>query len=277
MTATIFDGKGFAKSLEAALKQRVTALKRPPMCTAFYGSTVPEVVSYVKSKVNRAQNAGIVLNLVDVAALSPETFLQQLASAGQDAGVDAIVVEQPLPFPVEKDALFSRIPAEKDADGFHPANLGRLFAGQPLIAPATPTAVLRILDAAGVALKGKETVVIGRSLVVGRPLVALLIARDATVTVCHTKTQDLGGHTRRADLLIAAAGKAAMVTADMVRPGAIVIDVGVNYVDGKMVGDVQFETVKEVASFLTPVPGGVGPVTAVALLENIVTLAERRA
>ncbi|MGH8103178.1 MAG: bifunctional 5,10-methylenetetrahydrofolate dehydrogenase/5,10-methenyltetrahydrofolate cyclohydrolase [bacterium] len=277
MSAEIFDGKAFAKNLEAALKERVARLRRPPVAAVFYGSNVSEVASYVKSKSNRAQAASVSLRLMDVATMPPDLFLAHLEQAGRDPEVDAVVVELPLPFKIERDALFSRIPPEKDADGFHPANLGRLFAGEPLIAPATPVAVIRILDAAGIALKGKDTVVIGRSLVVGRPLVALLILRDATVTVCHTKTQDLAGHAKRAEILVAAAGKPGIVTTNMVRPGAVVIDVGVNYVNGKMTGDVEFDRVKEIASFITPVPGGVGPVTTIALLENIVAIAERRA
>ncbi len=271
----VIDGKEIASRIESGLKERLRSLAAPPSAAVFYSSSIPEVISYVKSKAKRAERLGISLHLLDMASMDREIFLETLSRVSSSPEYDAVMVERPLPFQVEEEAIFSRIPREKDADGLHPGNLGRLFAGKPCVVPATPAAVLRILDESGIEIRGKEAVVIGRSLVVGRPLALLFLHRDATVTLCHTKTANLAHHCIRADILVAAAGKAGLVTGEMVKPGAVVVDVGTNYVQGQLVGDVDFPSVSPLTSFISPVPGGVGPVTSILILENIVALAER--
>ncbi|MFN8636660.1 MAG: bifunctional 5,10-methylenetetrahydrofolate dehydrogenase/5,10-methenyltetrahydrofolate cyclohydrolase [Chloroflexota bacterium] len=206
---------------------------------------------------------------VDQAAL--DTLLTELAA---DTSVHAILMTQPLPTPLDLARALEHLPATKDVEGVHPVNAGTLAQGRPSVVPSTPLAGMEILKHAGVRLTGAHAVVVGRSPIVGRPLIQLLLSEHATVTVCHTRTADLGAVTRQADVLLLAAGRAGLVNGAMVKPGAIVIDFGINVVDDKLVGDADYESVNEVASAITPVPGGVGPVTTAVLARNLIELAE---
>ena len=206
----------------------------------------------------------------DQAALA--ALLNELAA---DAGVTGVLLTQPLPTPLRLDLAVRHLPPEKDVEGAHPIHVGALAQGQWGIVPSTPLAGMEILKAAGTSLRGKHAVIVGRSQIVGRPLIQLLLAEHATVSVCHTRTPDLGAMTHQGDVLLLAAGRANLVTGDMVKPGATVIDFGINEVDGKLIGDADFASVSEVAGAITPVPGGVGPVTNAVLARNLVELAER--
>lgn len=192
-----------------------------------------------------------------------------------DASIHGILVQLPLPQGLDEAAALARILPEKDVDGFHLLNAGRLFTGQQGVVACTPKGAMEMLHRTGIDLSGKEAVVVGRSNIVGKPMAMLLLQENATVTICHSRTANLAEHTRRADVLVAAVGKPRFITADMVKPGAVVIDVGINRVDGKVVGDVEFDAVREVASWITPVPGGVGRMTITMLLANTIEAAER--
>src|SRR5207247_5518753 len=192
-----------------------------------------------------------------------------------DAG-DGILMQLPLPRQIEAKKVIDAIDPAKDVDGFHPMNVGLLHLGRPVLVPCTPSGVMRLIDSTGVPVEGKRAVVIGRSDIVGKPVAALLLQRNATVTVCHSRTRDLAAVAREAEILVAAVGKARFVTTEMIRPGAVVIDVGINRIDGKLAGDVDFDAVREVAGWITPVPGGVGPMTIAVLMNNTVRAARRR-
>src|SRR5205807_2416641 len=209
--------------------------------------------------------------------LTQRELIDLLRSLNADPAVHGILLQLPLPKGLDEDAAIAAIAPEKDADGLHPTNLGRLLAGEPSVVPCTPAGCLEILDHYGARLEGAEAVVVGRSRLVGKPLAQLLLARHATVTMCHTRTRDLAFHTRRADILCVAAGRPRMITGDMVKPGAWVIDVGVNRLDnGRLAGDVDFDTVAAHAAAVTPVPGGVGPMTVAMLMRNTLFAAERQ-
>ena len=203
--------------------------------------------------------------------------LDKIADLNADEKIHGILVQLPLPKHFDSDAVLDAIAAEKDVDGFRAENVGALMQGQPCFIPCTPYGAMKFFEDAGISLKGKEAVVVGRSNIVGKPMAMLLMHAGATVTVCHSQTRDLKGHCLRADILVAAIGKPRMITGDMIKPGAVVIDVGINRLpDGKLCGDVDFEAAKEVASFITPVPGGVGPMTITMLLANTLESAERK-
>ncbi|MCL2021878.1 MAG: bifunctional methylenetetrahydrofolate dehydrogenase/methenyltetrahydrofolate cyclohydrolase FolD [Betaproteobacteria bacterium] len=284
MTAAILDGKALAEELRAAFKARVAMLaaqgQRPGLAVILAGED-PASEIYVRNKVNACEAAGIfsqkITYPVDVA---PATVLLKIAELNADPRIHGILVQLPLPQQFDAKTILEAIAPEKDVDGFHAANVGALAQGIPAFIPCTPYGVMKMLAALDVSLAGKEAVIIGRSNIVGKPLALLLINAGATVTVCNSKTRDLAQHTRRADILIAALGKPRFVTADMVKPGAVVIDVGINRLPleegGKLCGDVDFEAVKEIASLITPVPGGVGPMTIAMLLANTIESAERK-
>ena len=203
----------------------------------------------------------------------PETtseaeLLALVEALNRDDNVHGILVQLPLPSQIDSEKVLRAILPEKDVDGFHPTNMGQLVIGSSLLVPCTPLGVITLLDRYGIGIEGKHAVVLGRSNIVGKPVSLLLLARNATVTICHSRTRDLESVTRQADILIAAVGRANFVTGDMVKDGAVVIDVGINRVDGKLVGDVDFDAVEKKASFITPVPGGVGPMTIAMLMEN---------
>ncbi len=278
MAARILDGKALAASIRADLKQKVAALVqrgvRPGLAVILAGDDAASRV-YVRNKVLASEQTGVRSELCEFpASVAESELLDRVAALNADAAVHGILVQLPLPKQVDAPRILQAVSPAKDVDGFHAANLGALLAGNPAVVPCTPAGVMRLLEHAGVPLAGRQAVVIGRSSIVGKPLALLLLQRDATVTICHSKTKNIESITRQADILVAAVGKAKLVGRAMVKPGACVIDVGVNRLaDGSLAGDVDFDAVKGVAGWITPVPGGVGPMTIAMLLENCVRAA----
>lgn len=278
MSAKRLDGKALADGRRDDLARRaadVTARGGSVPCLSVVRSVSDEAAgAYFGAKQRLGKRLGV--RVVEARVEKPTT--QRLVAAvrelARDPSVHGIMVETPVPTGVDLRAAQDAIPVEKDVDGASTLSLGRLFSGQPGFVPATAAAVMALLDGHGIDLRGAHAVVVGRSLVVGRPLAQLLLARGATVTVCHSKTKQLEAHTRAADVVCVAVGKPRFLGAEAVRPGAVVVDVGTNPVDGALVGDVDFARVSEVAAWVSPVPGGVGPLTAVLLLENVVQAAE---
>jgi methylenetetrahydrofolate dehydrogenase (NADP+)/methenyltetrahydrofolate cyclohydrolase len=250
----------------------------PTLAVVLVGDDPPSKI-YVGNKKKAAESVGIASrDHVHPGGLERAALLDLLGRLNADPAVHGILLQLPLPKGLDEDEAVSTIAPDKDVDGLHPSNLGRLLAGAPSVVPCTPAGCLEILDHYGAPLVGAEAVVIGRSRLVGKPLAQLLLARHATVTMCHTRTRDLAAHVRRADVVCVAAGRAGVVTGDMVKPGAWVVDVGINRLDtGKVVGDVDFASVSRVAHAVTPVPGGVGPMTIAMLMRNTLRAAERRA
>jgi methylenetetrahydrofolate dehydrogenase (NADP+) / methenyltetrahydrofolate cyclohydrolase len=275
------DGKVVAQKVLDEVRAGVARLKDrsgvvPTLAVVLVGDFAPSKV-YVANKKRAADTVGIASeDHIHPEGLDRAALLALLRRLNADPKVHAILLQLPLPAGLDEDEAIAAIAPEKDADGLHPTNLGRLLAGTPGVVPCTPAGCLEILDHYGCDLKGAEAVVIGRSRLVGKPLTQLLLARHATVTTCHTRTRDLAEHTRRADVLCVAAGRPRTVTGDMVKAGAWVIDVGINRLEtGKLVGDVDFESVAARARAVTPVPGGVGPMTIAMLLRNTLRAAER--
>lgn len=279
MAARIIDGKTLAAQVKARVRDGVEDCKRqgvePCLAVLLVGDD-PASAVYVRGKARDCEECGI-RSLVErlPANTTQEALLVRLAQLAADDSVHGILVQLPLPAGLDEAAALARIAPEKDVDGFHVVNAGKLFTGQKGVVACTPKGAMEMIRRTGIDLSGKEAVVVGRSNIVGKPMAMLLLQQNATVTMCHSRTQHLAEHTRRADVLVAAVGKPRFITADMVKPGAIVIDVGINRVDGKVVGDVDFDAVKEVASWITPVPGGVGRMTITMLLENTIEAAER--
>jgi methylenetetrahydrofolate dehydrogenase (NADP+) / methenyltetrahydrofolate cyclohydrolase len=276
------DGKIVAQKVLDEVRAGVARLKDrsgvvPTLAVVLVGDFAPSKV-YVANKKRAADTVGIASeDHIHPEGLDRAALLALLRRLNADPKVHAILLQLPLPAGLDEDEAIAAIAPEKDADGLHPTNLGRLLAGAPGVVPCTPAGCLEILDHYGCDLKGAEAVVIGRSRLVGKPLAQLLLARHATVTMCHTRTSDLAAHTRRADVLCVAAGRPRTVTGDMVKAGAWVIDVGINRLEtGKLVGDVDFESVAARARAVTPVPGGVGPMTIAMLLRNTLRAAERQ-
>lgn len=279
MAAQLLDGKTMSNELREKLALRVDNLKArgvtPGLAVILVGED-PASQIYVKNKGLGCAQVG----MHSVTIRLPETTTQQeletqIDQLNGDASIHGILVQLPLPAGLDEAAALARIAPEKDVDGFHVVNAGKLFTGQKGVVACTPKGAMEMIRRTGIDMSGKEAVVVGRSNIVGKPMAMLLLQQNATVTMCHSRTQHLAEHTRRADVLVAAVGKPRFITADMVKPGAIVIDVGINRVDGKVVGDVDFDAVKEVASWITPVPGGVGRMTITMLLENTIEAAER--
>ncbi len=282
MTAHLIDGVALSRQLRADLAQRVFTLtasgQRPGLAVLLVGDD-PASQVYVRNKVKACAEAGI-HSLLErhPASLSQAELLARIAALNADPSIHGILVQLPLPPQIDAQRVIEAISPAKDVDGFHVASAGALLVGQPGFWPCTPYGCLKMLEHIGCDLRGKHAVVIGRSNIVGKPMALLLLQRDATVTLCHSRTPDLKTHTRQADVIVAAVGKAGLLTADMVKPGAVVLDVGMNRdAAGKLCGDVDFAGVKEVAGYLTPVPGGVGPMTITMLLSNTVQAAERAA
>ena len=273
MAAQILDGKSAAASIRASLKQRVSALVqggvRPGLAVILAGED-PASRVYVRNKVRACEETGVRSQLHEYGAdVSEAALLALVDKLNAERTVHGILIQLPLPAHIDAERVLQAVSAAKDVDGFHAENLGALLAGRPRLVPCTPAGVVRLIEQAGVALAGRRAVVIGRSNIVGKPLALLLLQRDATVTICHSKSAPLEAFTREADILVAAIGRPKLVRADMVKPGACVIDVGINRLaDGTLAGDVDFHAVKEIAGWLTPVPGGVGPMTIAMLLEN---------
>ncbi|HQR58222.1 MAG TPA: bifunctional methylenetetrahydrofolate dehydrogenase/methenyltetrahydrofolate cyclohydrolase FolD [Azonexus sp.] len=282
MTAQVIDGKALAEELRQSFKARVDALaekgQRPGLAVILVGEDAASQV-YVRNKVNACQAIGMHSEkIIYDAAVDPEIVLKKIAELNADPNIHGILVQLPLPRQFSEAAVLAAIAVVKDVDGFHAANVGALAQGNPRFIPCTPYGVMKMFEKGKVDLSGKEAVVIGRSNIVGKPMALLLINAGATVTVCNSRTRDLAGHTRRADILVVAVGKPRFVTADMVKPGAVVIDVGINRLpDGKLCGDVDFANCLQVAGQITPVPGGVGPMTITMLLANTIEAAERKA
>ena len=277
MTAVRIDGKELAAKVRAQVAEDVRAYGKPPCLATILVGDDPASHVYVGSKHKASHEAGIDSRDHRFPSDTAEdTVLELIAELNADDEVDGILVQLPLPEHMDEPTVLRAVNPAKDVDGFHPLNAGRLFIGEPFLVPATPSGVMVMLDEYGIGLKGAEAVVIGRSEIVGKPMAALLLAQHATVTICHSRTVDLASHTRRADVLVAAVGRAGIVTPDMVKPGATVIDVGVNRTEeGRLVGDVD-PAVFEVAGHMTPVPGGVGPMTIAMLLRNTLTAAQAR-
>jgi methylenetetrahydrofolate dehydrogenase (NADP+) / methenyltetrahydrofolate cyclohydrolase len=277
MTAVRIDGKELAAKVRAQVAEDVKAYGKPVCLATILVGDDPASHVYVGSKHKASHEAGIDSRDHRFPSDTAEsTILELIADLNADDEVDGILVQLPLSEHMDEPLVLRSVDPAKDVDGFHPLNAGRLFIGEPFLVPATPSGVMVMLDEHGVELKGAEAVVVGRSEIVGKPMAALLLARHATVTICHSRTADLAFHTRRADVLVAAVGRAGLVTPDMVKPGATVIDVGVNRTDdGRLVGDVD-PAVFDVAGLMTPVPGGVGPMTIAMLLRNTLTAAQAR-
>jgi methylenetetrahydrofolate dehydrogenase (NADP+) / methenyltetrahydrofolate cyclohydrolase len=280
MQTRIIDGNAIARETRTALRARVEALaaggRRPGVAVVLVGDN-PASRVYVRNKTRACEETGVLSRQLDLAADTSEaTLLSHVERLNADPQIHGILVQLPLPPHISGDRVVEAIAPGKDVDGFHPCNMGLLAAGRPRFVPCTPAGVMAILDREGIALEGKRAVVVGRSNIVGKPMALLLLQRGATVTVCHSKTPDLGEVTRAADVLVVAVGKPNLVNGGAVKSGAVVIDVGINRLPGgQLAGDVDARSVTGVASHLTPVPGGVGPMTIAMLIANTVIAAER--
>lgn len=291
MTAQLLDGRALAQRIEATLRDEVQTFaemfqRRPRLVVVLVGDLAASA-SYVKSKAAAAARVGIDAEVIPVPVTADTAELVALVQAiarDEHGPADGILVQLPLPAHVDTVAVLDAVPPDRDVDGFHPENAGLLSQGRPRFIPCTAAGVQRMLIDAGIETAGRHAVIVGRSDIVGKPLALLLAARspagtnggDATVTICHSRSGDLAAITRQADILVAAVGRPGLITADMVKPGAAVVDVGINRVAGKLVGDVDFEAVRAVAGWISPVPGGVGPLTVAVLLCNTVLAAELR-
>ena len=269
-----------SESLRKEIAERVEKLKGqgivPGLAVALAGND-PASEIYVRNKGNGCAEVGIYSRTIRLPEETTQEALENvIAELNSDPAIHGILVQLPLPGHLDEQAALAKILPEKDVDGFHLINAGHMLTGTEGVEACTPRGALYMIKSTGMDLNGKEAVVIGRSNIVGKPMAMMLLRENCTVTICHSRTRDLKAHTRRADILVAAVGRAGFVTADMVKPGAVVIDVGINRVDGKVCGDVDFEAVKEVASWITPVPGGVGKMTITMLLANTVEAAERK-
>jgi methylenetetrahydrofolate dehydrogenase (NADP+)/methenyltetrahydrofolate cyclohydrolase len=277
MAAITIDGKVLAEKVRTQVAKDVEAFGGPVCLATILVGEDPASHVYVGWKHKAAGEAGIETRDHRLAeSTSEQEVLDLLAELNTDDTVDGILVQLPLPAHMDERRVIYAIDPEKDVDGLHPLNSGRLFLGEPLHVPATPLGVMVMLSEHGIELEGKEAVVIGRSELAGKPMAMLLLAENATVTICHSRTADLAGHTRRADVLVAAVGRPGIVTPDMVKPGAAVVDIGITRTEQGLLGDVD-PAVAEVAGYLTPVPGGVGPMTIAMLLRNTLTAAQHRA
>lgn len=281
MTAQILDGKSIAAQVEGEAAAEAAALTRrygvsPALAAVLVGDD-PASAIYVRRKAEACARAGLRSETFHLpAAASEAEVLALIDDLNARADIHGILPQQPMPAQINPRTVFERIEPAKDVDGLGPANMAALLVGRPRLVPCTPAGVMVLLQHAGVDPAGKEAVVIGRSVIVGKPMALLLLQAHATVTWCHTRTRDLAAHTRRADILVAAAGRPRLVTGEMIKPGATVIDVGISRQDGKLVGDVDFASASPVAGWITPVPGGVGPMTIALLLRNTVRAAEEQ-
>ena len=287
MSAKILDGKRIAKEIQGEIKQRVAefseATGRVPVLAAVLVGDDPASQVYVRNKERACERAGIQSRLIRVdSSTTTEGLLQIIEDLNSDAEVNGILVQLPLPTGIDAQRILDSVDASKDVDAFHPTNVGLISQGRPNFLPCTPHGVCQLLSRYQIETQGQHAVVVGRSDIVGKPMAMMLASRNiglgseyanATVTVCHSRSKDLAEITRQADLLIAAIGKPKFITADLVKPGAVVIDVGINRTKDGLVGDVDFDSVSDVASFITPVPGGVGPLTVAMLLDNTLTAA----
>lgn len=282
MPAQLIDGKAIAQAVRAEIWEKVEELVsrtgvRPCLAAVLVGDD-PASRLYVRNKARACGDAGIVSRRIDLpATLSQEELLATVAALNADEAVHGILVQLPLPDHIFASRIIEAVSPDKDVDGFHPVNAGRLLTGGASFVPCTPLGILRMLDHESVDLSGAHAVVVGRSNIVGKPVALLLLSRHATVTICHSRTRDLPGVVRNGDVVVAAVGKAEMIRGSWLAPGSVVIDVGINRMpDGRLVGDVAFEEARQVAAKITPVPGGVGPMTIAMLLHNTLEAAVRR-
>ncbi|MCL4370326.1 MAG: bifunctional 5,10-methylenetetrahydrofolate dehydrogenase/5,10-methenyltetrahydrofolate cyclohydrolase [Chloroflexi bacterium] len=280
MAAELLLGQPVADRIRAELAEELAGFKKEygitPQIAIVQVGEDPAATAYVKRIGRPAPGAEMLSTLHQLPVqISEADFKGALVGLDQDERIHGIIVQMPLPPHLNQEMVTSVLSPAKDVDGIHPYNAGMLALGRPTFVPATPMGGLEILKRSGIELKGKEAAIVGRSNIVGKPMFFLLLQEHATVTVCHSRTRNLGEVTRRADVLVAAIGQPQMITADMVKPGAVVVDFGINVVEGKVVGDVDFEAAKEVASAITPVPGGTGPTTNAVLLRNTFTAAKR--
>lgn len=282
MSAQIIDGVALSSSIREQIAQRAAALTakghQPGLAVVLVGED-PASQVYVRNKVNACHNAGFKSEMHRMPADTTQAaLLAKVDELNKDPSIHGILVQLPLPAHLSSHDVIEAIASEKDVDGFHVSNAGLLMTGKPLFRPCTPYGVMKMLELTGINLRGAEAVVIGASNIVGKPQAMLLLQAGATVTLCNSKTKDLKSHCQRADVLVVATGRAKMITGDMIKPGAVVIDVGINRMDdGKLCGDVDFDSAKEVAGWITPVPGGVGPMTITMLLQNTLEAVERSA
>jgi methylenetetrahydrofolate dehydrogenase (NADP+)/methenyltetrahydrofolate cyclohydrolase len=280
MSARIIDGKALAAQVRAEVKSKVAALAqrgiRPGLAVVLAGDD-PASKVYVRNKARACEEVGLRSQQIDYpASVTQEELMACIRKLNADAAVHGILVQLPLPKQIDSARILEAVSPAKDVDGFHAESMGALVAGAPGFVPCTPAGVMRMLEHARVPLAGCRAVVLGRSNIVGKPVSLLLLQKDATVTICHSKTRDLAALTREADVLVAAIGRPKLVTASIVKPGACVIDVGINRMpDGSLAGDVDYAAVKEIAGWITPVPGGVGPMTIAMLLENCILAAQK--
>lgn len=280
MKAELISGKTMSERIRKEIAERVEKLRAergvtPGLAVILVGND-PASEIYVNNKGKGCAEVGMISETIKLPAeTEQEALIDKIRELNADDRIHGILVQLPLPRHLDENAVLAEIAPEKDVDGFHLLNVGRLMTGEDGVVACTPKGALKMIKSTGIDLNGKEAVVIGRSNIVGKPMAMLLLRENCTVTMCHSRTKDLAAHTRNADVLVVAIGKARFVTADMVKPGAVVIDVGINRVDGKVVGDVDFDSVSEVAGWITPVPGGVGKMTITMLLENTLEAAER--
>jgi methylenetetrahydrofolate dehydrogenase (NADP+)/methenyltetrahydrofolate cyclohydrolase len=267
--ATILDGKKIADKRMEILKEEIEDSGLYPRLATLIVGNDPASEMYVRMKHRACEKTGIGSVGMELAGdATTGQILRTVSQLNNDADIDGILIQLPLPHQVDTACVINAVSPEKDVDGFHPFNLGLLFSGRPRFSPCTPKGIMTLLSEYTIDVAGTRAVVIGRSIDVGRPMAALLMNADATVTICHSKTKNLTGEILRADIVVSAIGKAHYITKEMVRPGAVVIDVGINHINGRLVGDADFEQVQQVASAITPVPGGVGPMTIATLMEN---------
>ena len=279
--ATILNGKQVAAEIRAELKTRAEALRKDgvvPCLAVLLAGDDPASKIYVRNKKRACEEIGIESReLLFPESVTEEELIAQIRALNEDAAVDAMLVQLPLPKHIDEARVLAEIAPEKDADGFHVVNAGRLFTGQTSVLPCTPAGCMELLRRANVEFSGKHAVVVGRSNIVGKPMAMLLLNEHCTVTICHSRTRDLARFTRDADILVAAVGRPGIITGEMIKPGAAVIDVGINRLEsGKLMGDVDFASAEPVAGAITPVPGGVGPMTIAMLMQNAILAAEKR-
>jgi len=280
MKAQIIDGKALAAEIKEPLAQEIQELKKhqitPGLAVILVGDN-PASQVYVKNKEKGCLETGIHSIVIRLPQETTQAeLLKKIAELNENSQVHGILVQLPLPSHINETVVMNAVDPEKDADGLHPFNMGRMLIGLPGLLPCTPAGVIEMIKSTGIDMTGKEAVMLGHSNIVGKPTAVLMLRENATVTICHIKTQNLAQVCRRADILVVAVGKAHLITPDFVKPGAVVIDVGINRLpDGKLVGDVDFEAVGETAGFITPVPGGVGPMTIAMLLKNVVDAAKK--
>lgn len=274
--AMIIDGKALSLSLKEDMKARMAELenkygRRPCLSVIIVGDN-PASRSYVRGKIKAAEFVGMESRLIELPQnVSEGALLSKISELNADEKVDGILVQLPLPEHIDEDKVIDAIAVAKDVDGFHPSNVAALWLGRKCTVPCTPKGIIKMIESTGVEIAGKKAVVVGRSNIVGKPVAKLLLDRNATVTIAHSRTKDLAAVCCEADILVAAVGRPKMITADMVKPGAVVIDVGINRVaDGTLVGDVDFGPASELAGYISPVPGGVGPMTITMLMENTI-------